>query len=460
MAIDMIVKDKKIIRWNGPPMANFDAAGPTSASAAASPAAQPSGSSSHPAPAPLSPQERLTQARQAHAAVSTRVKEKRALLTEQVLEYVGMRHLLERNAEADSAASASCSSSQPQAVQQQEEVRLYFPFVLINTRRETTIDCEMSERHDAVSMRYSDVFSVHDQTVVVRMLGKGRDQLWENIPKELQGLVVGLEDAKRKCEEERRARGEPVDDEAEEEEEEEQEAADDDQHTEQDGTDEEAEDDDEEEAERQRKKRKRPAKARMKREREREREQQEEEDEEDESELDRPQGPMTEEELQGSLMRIQSSPSSHYHQGMSPYQSSLLHFPLQPLPSLPPLYSSSSAFLFTPSKHALPFPSPLTPSSSFLCSPPPPPLSSYTAAVSQLFSPRATCPFLPSLPLRSLSSASRLSSSNTAAAPASSSRLFGSEVSGVRRVSSLVIGNSSIIKQEEDELSSAQIIVS
>ena len=180
MAIDMIVKDKKTIRWNGPPIQTLKPSSSTASSATAVPA----------------PPDRLSELRSSRSGLLSRLADKRSLLTEQVLEYVGMRSLLERNAEVESGAIDG------------DDVRLYFPFVLVNTARSTAIDCEMSEGRDAVSMRYSDVFSLHDQSVVVRMIGRGREKLWENIPKELQGLVVGLDEEKRQGEERERERRE------------------------------------------------------------------------------------------------------------------------------------------------------------------------------------------------------------------------------------------------------------
>ena len=128
MAINFIVKDKKVIRWNGgqlPPLLSP----PTPTSSI--------GGGALPLSTEPTPHEVLVKLRAEYGVLQARVNEKKALLTEQVLEYVGMRCLLERNAEVEGGLGG------------EEDVRLYFPFILVNTNKTTTIDCEMSERHDA-----------------------------------------------------------------------------------------------------------------------------------------------------------------------------------------------------------------------------------------------------------------------------------------------------------------------
>ena len=401
MAIDMIVKDKKTIRWNGPPSLALAAVSPSSSTASASPLA--------PSPVP-SPHERLLVLKAERTVLQGRLEEKKALLTEQVLEYVGMRYLLERNADADGGRGG------------EEDVRLYFPFILVNTDRTTTIDCEMSEKHDAVSMRYSDVFSVHDQTVVVRMVGKGREQLWENIPKELQSLVVGLDAAKARSDERQRQRKSA-------------------QHGTDDDIDESDGHDDDQPGGRE------PGE-----------EDEDDEDEEDESEVDKVVHALVEDDLfhrslphPSSLYHLTSSSSSSYSHQRSP-----LSYALQS-PAHPSLLSSSAAFLSTPFT-AYPSPlikhlSPLTPSTSPF----------HSSAFPSMFS-----------PLHASSSASPLATpggasspflgvigrSGSGARPSSSSRLFGGSDGGVRRSNSVVIGNSSIISSDASGLTSAQITVS
>ena len=423
MAIDMIVKDKKIIRWNGPPLHTLKLSHSTS-------------SPHHTSTSP--PPDRLSDLRARRSALVARLADKRSLLTEQVLEYVGMRSLLERNAEVESGAMDG------------DDVRLYFPFVLVNTARSTAIDCEMSEGRDAVSMRYSDVFSLHDQSVVVRMVGRGRERLWENIPKELQELVVGLDDERRQGEERERERREREKKEMEEE-------------------------------------RQRLVEG-TRRQVEEMRANEEEEDE------DQPGSG----HLLSSHMLLADEPDTlprllHSAPFASPLNLQRLntsHFPFPVLPSPPQssfLSSAvSAAYLHTPFKQ-----SPLTkhlstassaslsPSSPFLCA------SSYPA-LGLPFSP----PFMQSSPGRSLSSSSPLLHSAAASSPfvpslssrasmlagggrlgvlpASSSRLFagGGEVGsgggagsgGVRRANSLLLGGG--VLSGDEAMSNPQIVVS
>ena len=501
MAIDLIVKDKKIIRWNGPPhwqipqppsTAAADAASSTASSLPSAAAAPTAGSSAAAAP---SPHDRLVQLRQQQAAATTRVREKRALLTDQVLEYVGMRHLLERNADADSVLLSSSSAVQ-------EEVRLYFPFILVNTRRQTTIDCEMSERHDAVSMGYSDVFSVHDQTVVVRMIGKAQRNLWEKIPLELQGLVLGLDDARSRSDQERRAQqqqqlllqpgGDDSGEQQDEEEAIESELAGDTQ------DDEEAA----EENEGHRHKRRRRAQDQHEEQpgeqHQEDEAEEEEDDEEEDSELERPLQSMAAEDH----LQVLTSPYFVASTASSYQQQQALLYPLQPSPLHPSLFgasSSSSSYLYSAgsAKLGLTFPSPLThkqlsasvlsPSCALLTSPSPyhsQLMSSHLPSplrplLSTLSSPAGPLGLSTSPPLsaatppaygvvvngavaaltRSLSGVGRV------AVPSSSSRLFSAaDVAGVRRAgsgSSSALSSTSLLKHDEHDgyLTTAQITV-
>ena len=411
MAIDMIVKDRKMIRWNGPPAHTL----------------QLSNSSNSPASSTSPPPDRLSELRAKRSTLLSRLADKRSLLTEQVLEYVGMRSLLERNAEVESGSIDG------------DDVRLYFPFVLVNTARSTAIDCEMSEGRDAVSMRYSDVFSLHDQSVVVRMVGRGRERLWENIPKELQGLVVGLDEERRQGEEREAERRERERKEMEEE-------------------------------------RQQLAERTRRRAEEMRATEEEEEDEQPGAHL-LGSHMLADERLLSSVpfpsplnMQLLNTSHSPYPVLPSPPQSSFLssavtasylHTPFKPSPLTKHLSALSSASL--------------SPSSPFLCA------SSYPA-LGLPFSP----PFLQASPGRSLSSSSPLlhsaassspfapslssrpsllaSHARLAAAPASSSRLFAgigeSSAVGasVRRANSLLLGNG--VLSGEETMSSPQIIVS
>jgi len=424
MAIDMIVKDKKMIRWNGPPLHTLKLANPSSNSS-------PNSTTTLAPPPP----DRLTDLRTQRTSLLSRLADKRSLLTEQVLEYVGMRSLLERNAEVDTGGIDG------------DDVRLYFPFVLVNTARSTAIDCEMSEGRDAVSMRYSDVFSLHDQSVVVRMVGRGRERLWENIPKELQGLVVGLDEERRQGEERERERRERERKEMEEE-----------RHRLVEGT------------------------------RRRAEEMRASEDADDEQPGSHLLGShlLLADETDALRPLLSSAPFA------SPLNLQRLNSSHSPYPVLPsPPHSSflssgvSASYLQTPFK-----PSPLTkhlsasssaslsPSSPFLCASSYPALGlpfspsflqsspgrSLSSSSPLLHSAASSSPFAPSLSSRPslLASHARLAASH---APVSSSRLFGgsggemgSAAVGVRRANSLLLGAGVLVGDET--MSSTQIIVS
>jgi len=127
LAMKIITKDKKMIQWAGMP---------------ASQAEQ---------------QSRLE--KQKHE-LQKRIAEKRQELNELIVQQVAFANLVERNRETEAAGKASPNP-----------VVLRLPFIVVNTRKKTSVDCWMSHNRDTYQFNFSDRFEMHDDVEVLKRSG-------------------------------------------------------------------------------------------------------------------------------------------------------------------------------------------------------------------------------------------------------------------------------------------------
>mmetsp|Transcript_2999 Transcript_2999/g.9184 ORF Transcript_2999/g.9184 Transcript_2999/m.9184 type:complete len:279 (+) Transcript_2999:222-1058(+) len=131
MAMDIIEKSKKEIRWRGLPFStNKDEAA-------------------------------LKEAEQRTAVKETELEEKRARITELRAQKLALERLTKRN-----AASHADNSS-----------RVYLPFIVVRTNSTTEIDLEVEEGREAVCFTFNDNFAVEDEQTIMRRLGFFDDDL-------------------------------------------------------------------------------------------------------------------------------------------------------------------------------------------------------------------------------------------------------------------------------------------
>lgn len=95
-----------------------------------------------------------------------------------------MKNLLKRNAarkQAEDAAAASGAASS-------DEGRIFLPFIVVNTGKDTVIQCEMSEDRQDIFFNFSAPFEINDDTELLRRLGLHkcpRSELAELVPEKL-----------------------------------------------------------------------------------------------------------------------------------------------------------------------------------------------------------------------------------------------------------------------------------
>eukprot|EP00457_Paulinella_chromatophora_P007482 gb/GEZN01007505.1/.p1 GENE.gb/GEZN01007505.1/~~gb/GEZN01007505.1/.p1 ORF type:complete len:367 (-),score=73.67 gb/GEZN01007505.1/:311-1411(-) len=140
MALDIIQKDKKKIRWQGIKFAESSAESSTSESAA------------------YETQNVAPTLKNHKAETLERIHKKQKLLEEMTYEFIASKTLIERN-------------GKPEALLHHKD-KLHRPFIIINTAPVTEVTCEMSEGDRTnVHFTYSDSFSIHDNHVILKEIG-------------------------------------------------------------------------------------------------------------------------------------------------------------------------------------------------------------------------------------------------------------------------------------------------
>eukprot|EP01094_Clydonella_sp_ATCC50884_P021243 TRINITY_DN4638_c0_g1_i1.p2 TRINITY_DN4638_c0_g1~~TRINITY_DN4638_c0_g1_i1.p2 ORF type:complete len:246 (+),score=91.42 TRINITY_DN4638_c0_g1_i1:203-940(+) len=126
-AMNIISKNKKQISWIGLPTG----------------------------PGPNEPELRKLQMRKME--LEQRIRQKDEHLMDLVRQYVGYSNLLARNAHAHDDTA--------------EDKKVYLPFILVNTRPQAVIDCEIAEDRQEYFFSFNMPFQMHDDTQILNMMG-------------------------------------------------------------------------------------------------------------------------------------------------------------------------------------------------------------------------------------------------------------------------------------------------
>eukprot|EP01116_Phalansterium_solitarium_P002962 TRINITY_DN1333_c0_g1_i1.p1 TRINITY_DN1333_c0_g1~~TRINITY_DN1333_c0_g1_i1.p1 ORF type:complete len:278 (-),score=127.74 TRINITY_DN1333_c0_g1_i1:718-1551(-) len=158
MAMDIITKDKKAISWRGLPGSSAPSSGVPSAAAFA---ADVDGLLAD------------------KAALTERLLRKRADLTELMQQQLAYRALRERNVSRASqphAANARLLGTPPppppppppaHSSAEGGCIMMMVPFIIVNTRHTTVIECEVADDRTAYFFNMSEPFEIHDDTEVL-----------------------------------------------------------------------------------------------------------------------------------------------------------------------------------------------------------------------------------------------------------------------------------------------------
>eukprot|EP00762_Andalucia_godoyi_P003427 ANDGO_04280.mRNA.1 Transcription factor Dp len=126
MALQIIHKDRKLISWKGLP-AQYHA--------------------------------EFSQLRASKNDLEAKIMDKKRQLEALRATRSAMERLYRRNEESPRVASLPA------------EAKISLPFIVLSTRRETQIDCEMAEDRSEIFFNFSQSFQIHDDGEILRMLG-------------------------------------------------------------------------------------------------------------------------------------------------------------------------------------------------------------------------------------------------------------------------------------------------
>jgi transcription factor Dp-1/transcription factor Dp-2 len=106
------------------------------------------------------------------------VEEKRQMLEFLTLQYLNQRVVMERNAT-------------PQALEHRD--KLFFPFLLVQTAATTDITCEMTEDRSRIMFDFNAPFRLHDFHVMLQLMGaQDTSRIRALVPAELRALLPNL----------------------------------------------------------------------------------------------------------------------------------------------------------------------------------------------------------------------------------------------------------------------------
>ncbi|KAJ0410366.1 hypothetical protein P43SY_002698 [Pythium insidiosum] len=103
------------------------------------------------------------------------VEQKKQHLQDLLVQQVAMKNLLKRNAKRRKESTSDAL---------RDEGRIFLPFIVVNTSKDTVIQCEMSEDRQDIFFNFSNPFEINDDTEILRRL-----ELHKCSPDELKHIV-------------------------------------------------------------------------------------------------------------------------------------------------------------------------------------------------------------------------------------------------------------------------------
>eukprot|EP00053_Salpingoeca_punica_P009351 m.83737 g.83737 ORF g.83737 m.83737 type:complete len:332 (-) comp14989_c0_seq1:592-1587(-) len=130
MAMNIISKEKKEIRWIGLPSSSI---------------------------------QELSALEEAKAKRMESIAKKKAHLQELILQQIAFKNLVKRNARLTSEGKADPANS------------IHLPFIIVNTNKQTVIDCQMAENKSEYFFDFNMPFEIHDDIEVLKRMGMAFD---------------------------------------------------------------------------------------------------------------------------------------------------------------------------------------------------------------------------------------------------------------------------------------------
>ena len=125
IAMDIVSRDKKEIKWRG---------------------------------LPSNAERDLEMLQRERQAVCKSIEEKQEHLQELLMQQVALKNLIKRNAALEKSAPVA------------EEQRIPLPFIVINTNKDTIVECEMAENQTDIFFNFNNTFEIHDDNEILKRM--------------------------------------------------------------------------------------------------------------------------------------------------------------------------------------------------------------------------------------------------------------------------------------------------
>jgi hypothetical protein len=158
MAMDIIVKDKKMIVWNGLPGERTRNTGSTAIQ-------------KQPKDILKKPSEQLLRLKEETAKRQAEIQRKREILQELVTQNVCFNNLYQRN---HAREVVEMTSPRPNTPDSQDSEKIPLPFIVVNTNHKAVIQCEMCPRKTNVNFDFTLPFEINDDNEILKRIGMDR----------------------------------------------------------------------------------------------------------------------------------------------------------------------------------------------------------------------------------------------------------------------------------------------
>lgn len=185
MAMEIIIKDKKMIVWNGLPGERV-----VKKSDEVDPKKQTKTSTKDEDVKKQS--EELLKLKDERARLQESVQRKRDILKELITQDVCFTNLHQRNQAREVVEMTSQSSMQNENIQDGEKIPL--PFIVVNTNHKAVIQCEMCPQKTNATFDFTMPFEINDDNEILKRIGMNKmtkEELGRTLPPDLYRYCSG-----------------------------------------------------------------------------------------------------------------------------------------------------------------------------------------------------------------------------------------------------------------------------
>ena len=185
MAMEIIVKDKKMIVWNGLP-------GERTINKSDEAAPQKQTKTPTKEEGVKRQSEQMLKLKDERARLQAEVQRKRDILKELITQDVCFTNLYQRNQAREVVEMTTQPMKQDENIQDSEKIPL--PFIVVNTNHKAAIQCEMCPKKTNASFDFTMPFEINDDNEILKRIGMNKmtkEELGRTLPPDLYRYCSG-----------------------------------------------------------------------------------------------------------------------------------------------------------------------------------------------------------------------------------------------------------------------------